>query len=391
VVADAVRIERVGAAVPAPEVQVQVGDVDVADGSGLVDFGTTVVGAPVAQTVTVWNVGSLDLALGSITVPGGYRLVSGFGATLLGPGQATDFVVELEGVFEGTYTGVISFDSNDADENPFEFSVSGSVAPWTPPAPEVEVQVGGVDVADGSGLVDFGATMVGVPVAQTVTVGNIGSLDLALGSITVPGGYRLVSGFGATLLAPGETTDFVVELEAVAEGSYSGTISFDSDDADESPFEIAVSGAVSAAPLPTWTLDDGSAGYSASGGWKTYTGVGAQGDFSYKAVGSGAEAATWTFTGLAAGDYRVSVTWQAYSNRASAAPYTVLDGSAELGTVALDQRVAPNGFVEDGVAWQDVGVYSLWGDTLVVRLTDASGPAGSYVVADAVRIERVGD
>ena len=87
----------------------------------------------------------------------------------------------------------------------------------------------------------------------------------------------------------------------------------------------------------------------------------------------------------------MSVTWQAYSNRASAAPYTVLDGSTELGTVTMDQRVAPVGFVEDGVAWQDVGVYQVTAGTLVVRLTDQSGPSGSYVIADAVRIERIGN
>jgi len=152
-----------------------------------------------------------------------------------------------------------------------------------------------------------------------------------------------------------------------------------------------VSGTVSAAPLPTWTVDDGSARYSTKGTWKTYTGVGADGDCSYKPVGSGAGTASWTLSELSAGEYRVSVTWQAYSNRASAAPYTVLDGSTELGTVTMDQRVAPVGFVEDGVAWQDVGVYQVTAGTLVVRLTDRAGPSGSYMSADAVRIERIGN
>jgi hypothetical protein len=85
------------------------------------------------------------------------------------------------------------------------------------------------------------------------------------------------------------------------------------------------------------------------------------------------------------------VTWESYSNRAADAPYTVLDGTTELGTVTVDQRQAPAGFVEDGVSWQDVGVYQLAGDTLVVRLSDQAGPSGSYVIADAVRVERVGE
>jgi len=59
--------------------------------------------------------------------------------------------------------------------------------------------------------------------------------------------------------------------------------------------------------------------------------------------------------------------------------------------VTVNQRQNPVGLVENGVLWQDVGVYQLVGDTLVVRLSDLAGPAGSYVIADAVRVERVGE
>jgi len=34
-------------------------------------------------------------------------------------------------------------------------------------------------------------------------------------------------------------------------------------------------------------------------------------------------------------------------------------------------------------------VYQLTGNTLTVRLTDQATPSGSYVIADAVRVERV--
>jgi hypothetical protein len=212
-----------------------------------------------------------------------------------------------------------------------------------------------------------------------------------LGTITLPNGFSLVTGFGTTLLVPGQETSFIVQLDAFVEGTYAGVISFDSNDADENPFDFAVSGTVSV-ELPTASIiDDGDAGYSAVGGWSTYTGVGTQGDFAYKAVGSGAETATWTLSGLVPGEYRVSVTWASHTNRAIDAPYTVLDGPTELGTVTVDQRQAPASFVEDGVSWQDVGVYQLAGDTLAVRLSDQAGPSGSYVIADAVRVERVGE
>ena len=44
------------------------------------------------------------------------------------------------------------------------------------------MQAGGNDVADGAGLVDFGDTPVGTPVTQTITVSNVGTLDLLLGT-----------------------------------------------------------------------------------------------------------------------------------------------------------------------------------------------------------------
>ncbi|MDH3508896.1 MAG: S8 family serine peptidase, partial [Gammaproteobacteria bacterium] len=139
-----------------------------------------------------------------------------------------------------------------------------------------------------------------------------------------------------------------------------------------------------------WTVDNGDASYSVTGSWSTYTGAGAQNDFGYKVVGSGATAA-WTVSGLQPGQYQVAVTWQAFSNRTIDAPYTVLDGTVALGTAAINQRQAPSSFAEGGVSWQDIGVYSVTGDTLVVQLSDLAGPSGSYVIADAVRVERVGE
>jgi hypothetical protein len=117
-----------------------------------------------------------------------------------------------------------------------------------------------------------------------------------------------------------------------------------------------------------------------------------QNDFSYKQAGSGAAVATWTFANLTPGYYRVSTTWQPYPNRVVDAPYTILDGSTVLATVLVNQQQAPAGFTADGQSWQDLGgPYAVFGNTLVVRLSDLATPAGYYVIADAVRVERLGD
>ncbi len=143
-------------------------------------------------------------------------------------------------------------------------------------------------------------------------------------------------------------------------------------------------------PPETWVIDNGDAGYVASGGWTTYDGSGAEGDFDYIDEGNGSETAIWSFGGLMPGTYRVSATWERWDNRVVDAPYTVLDGSTELATVLIDQQQYPADLLEDGVMWETLGSpYELAGDTLVVRLNNLGTPEDSILVADAVRVERL--
>jgi hypothetical protein len=127
VVADAVRMERVGGAPVEPEIEVTVDGVAVPDGTGSVSFGSTKINKPKTKTITVRHVGLLDLSLGTITMPFGFSLLADVGTTVLAPGQTTSFIVQLDANFGRTYTEVVSFDTNDSDENPIDFGVSGTV------------------------------------------------------------------------------------------------------------------------------------------------------------------------------------------------------------------------------------------------------------------------
>src|SRR4029077_10303464 len=115
------------------------------------------------------------------------------------------------------------------------------------------------------------------------------------------------------------------------------------------------------------------------------------GNIHYKQSGSGQETATWTFTGLSAGRYRVSATWVAAPNRVANAPYTILFGSTTLGTASVDQRQQPSGLNDLGVPWQDLGgPYQVTSSgTLTVKLSDQA-TAGAYLIADAIRVEYLG-
>jgi hypothetical protein len=74
--------------------------------------------------------------------------------------------------------------------------------------------------------------------------------------------------------------------------------------------------------------------------------------------------------------------------------FTVRDGTTPLANVNIDQTLtpagsAPGGVTDAGFTWQFLGgIYNIVGNTLVVRLTDM---ANGYVIADAMRVERLGD
>src|SRR4030081_1534483 len=78
----------------------------------------------------------------------------------------------------------------------------------------------------------------------------------------------------------------------------------------------------------------------------------------------------------------------ANTNHASNAPYSVLDGSTSLGTVLVNQQPAPQGFNDQGGTWQDLGTFPVTSNQLGVQLANN---VNGYVIADAIRIERLGN
>ena len=111
-------------------------------------------------------------------------------------------------------------------------------------------------------------------------------------------------------------------------------------------------------------------------------------DFLHNSAGLGQDRAIWTFDPLVPGQYRVSVSYRAFANRASNAPYTIFDGSAELTTILVDQRVAAESRPDGGIHFHDIGTFNIASGRIVVELTDL---ADGLVIADSVRIERLGD
>jgi hypothetical protein len=189
------------------------------------------------------------------------------------------------------------------------------------------------------------------------------------------------------VLAPGGEATFAIRFDAGA--SASGGLSFANSDASENPFNFTISGVVA----PVRIFDNGDSVFSTVGNWEPFDGQGFQNDVHFSAAGTGADVASWTIP-VSPGQYRVAVTWSTHLNRATDARFTVLNGGTELATININQELPPAGAAPDGVTdagftWQFLGgIHNITGNTLVIRLTDL---ANEYVIADAVRIERIGN
>lgn len=220
---------------------------DLTDGSSTVAFGSAQVGASVVRTFTIRNTGDVNLSEIVITKSGAEAAdfsVGSPGATSVAPGGSTTFDVTFTPSATGARAAAIHITSNDANENPFDVSLSGT---GTTPAAEIVVeQPAGTDLTDGSSTVAYGSATAGASVVKTFTVRNTGLATLSGLAVSKDGADAaefIVGSLGSTSLAPGGSTTFDVTFSPASAGAKSAAIHVASNDGDENPFDIALSGA----------------------------------------------------------------------------------------------------------------------------------------------------
>jgi hypothetical protein len=245
---------------PAGEIEVVWFDGNVrrtlADGqAGWVDFGSVAPSTttPLTRTFEVRNAGTAALALDLGPVPAGFAIVEDLTGTLL-PGAADTFTIRmLASTAPGPKEGAIKIATNDPDENPFDLTVRGVVLPRAGDGtgtPEVTMLLNGAVVPAGTTL-DFGTRDPGEPEPSiTVALRNDGNADLLLGAFTPPAGF-VVSGLPAGgVIAPGQSANLTITMVATAAGTYAAAMSIPTNDADENPLAVNLSGALSATLPP---------------------------------------------------------------------------------------------------------------------------------------------
>jgi hypothetical protein len=246
----------------APEMDVTWEGAAVADGAVNYDLGTIQVGQALNYTITVTNSGNralnftgnpfrVVLADDDPGNPPVFTLPVDIGVSLAA-GANTGFEIQVNaaGAALGPHTAAVSIANDDADENPYDFSIQVTVIAQTP---EINVRQDMDDVIAGSNR-NFGNVQTGGSAAVTFTIENLGlaALNLTGGPprVEITGDVEFTLAADAATPVPAEgSTTFDIQYSPTAQESNSATVSIASDDPDEPLYTFTVSGTgIAAAP-----------------------------------------------------------------------------------------------------------------------------------------------
>ncbi|WP_416369924.1 choice-of-anchor D domain-containing protein [Tritonibacter mobilis] len=217
--------------------------------------GTPSAGSPTVIIYTFTNSGSGTLNITTPTVAGNISnetnvVVNSLtlaSNTVAGGGGTTTLEISYTPQVSGAYRFDLQVANDDADESLFNITVAGSASG----DPEIEVSSSATGALS-DGDTDSIATVAtpGVATSVTYTITNSGTDVLTLDAPSVASNIRNQSNVtvdrlslaSTTVASGGGTTTLRVDYTVTAGGAYGFDLSLGSDDADEDPFDIVVSG-----------------------------------------------------------------------------------------------------------------------------------------------------
>ncbi len=236
----------------APEIGVLAGVTPVADDGGI-DFGTILEGTATSIDITVTNTGTADLKEVSAGIIGAdadsFSLIGAPSATVPAPNGSTSFSVSFAPASAGAKTAILRIASNDEDEDPYDVILTGEASAAIP---EIAVRIsGGAGIASGGSL-SFGTRNTNTATPITLGVLSTGTAALEGVSAAITGAhaseFRIIASPAATI-NPLESGTLTISFSPKAGGLRSAVLSIASNDADESPYIITLSG-TAVVPLP---------------------------------------------------------------------------------------------------------------------------------------------
>lgn len=219
----------------APEIAVTGNTVDIADGDStpsatdFTDFGSiATTGATQVRTFTINNLGNAALTLGSVTLGGTHAAdfsVTTQPAASVATAGTTTFQITFNPSANGLRSATLSFGNNDADENPFNFSIQGTGLNWAQTA--IALTVSSIQENN----------------VANATVGTLSDTDVDTADVPT---FSLISGTGSTDNASFTIVGTALKLTPIAnyevKSSYAIRIGVNDGQGGtfESPFTITI-------------------------------------------------------------------------------------------------------------------------------------------------------
>ena len=140
------------------------------------------------------------------------------------PGATSTFAADMN---DG---GVIIGDYTDQEGNTIGFRAVETGA-------EIEILDGDTNIIDVDVILDFDSTRVGTPTSKTLTIANTGDRSLILTDLNLPDGFSPVEALPNNFnLAPEDTVELAVQLDAETGGGFNGTLELIASDSEENLF-----------------------------------------------------------------------------------------------------------------------------------------------------------
>jgi hypothetical protein len=175
------------------------------------NFGNTLVGSSVSQTINLTNTGTASVNLSQVAITGAGYTVSGFtGAVALAAGQSFSLTVGCAPATAGSATGSLNIVSS-ATNSPTTISLSGN---------GVQPQISVIPAR-----VSFGNVTVGVTNTQMVAISNPGTANLSVTQVSPVGTGFGISGLTLPLsVPPGGSSAFTLSFTPSSASSFSGSL-----------------------------------------------------------------------------------------------------------------------------------------------------------------------
>ena len=219
---------------------------DIASNYTNYSYGSVNIGSYKDNTFVISNTGGADLNVSATTITGvsgvtgsEFVITSGGAPFTIAGGGTHDLIVRFAPNSAGNKSARLSIESNDPDENPFLITlVSNGTAP---------------DIASTPNSWSFSSVTLGSYSDKTFVIKNEGNADLSVTATTLagpyPGEYSIQSGGGSFIVAQAATRDLVVRFQPTKVGiDLNAVLNISSNDPDENPFQINLSGTGTALP-----------------------------------------------------------------------------------------------------------------------------------------------